>query len=1346
MEGLARHSIKKQKLRVDADSEEMAIRLQSRMSDINHDKLLPVIQKVMDENDMPEHTIHIDKLTVDLGWLPIDNFYEVIEQRLEKVLSGVIEKKIAEIKKLTATSDTPVKQNDDDKSKTNEHIEKTIDTELDLIAYYLINGVLPWHFHGRSKFNFEELFLAAMAKEQDAVVDLIKKNSHFSQVLIRLVYQLKYSSLKQLLYLLEPKNGALIISYVSDLNSVYLIHPLLLLNSRLFNRLLWQLVLNYSINDRGSQFNRQSFIKYLLQKMARSEGVKYSELLHLLSIGIQKTARNKTLQSSLPALIINLIDEQHKLDLRTGITQEKHTDTPTKSKESSLAKLEQDVSELTSIKDTEKSIALEKEYQIISLLVRLEHYLCSGLNINDHLSVTGRLSAIENIPNNNQYDEFTDLLKLSNSTQSSSTMLMIRQLAKRSKPGLSVLIERLLVVFTPPELLSILMVKERKLIDTWASMLAGSCSQLPIIQPKSKLSSQGVIWQAILQYLMSEASNSWQAESMISHTVNLVASKIKIDSYEFVSKLKLLLDGKTDIRIKRTLDKILSQAKHPESVTRQKKSQLTVIDCLSTQQIAEIFSIYDDMKRIRYFLQYGVLAWRDIQLDEAISAPKAIRKIFNLSSYEVRQCIYFRESHEQSQALNRLVATLSEESLFKLIKLILPQSLKNQEMLFDAIVSSSSEAKYKLDYFKKIIDALLNNKPIDLEEILLGETQINIEEKDKSTRSLSYHELQSELVSRLHRRESEQPESMTTDAILSQLTSNYAPKTRAMIVGLYDTPNLVSNMLKQTSQTSYLKILKVMQPGNFAFLEELMNSLMTIPMPYRPDSKLLRQTLLTESINLQYPVDERFFVRIFSQLFKGSLSQPLKKHLLKSADRWLEEDSLPVMVVSSYQKAINQGYPQLLNFASEQLETQVDSLNSDIQRQSINNQAVSQAAFEFLSGHAEKLEKTERELIIIKLFEQSPQTLALFVKKHIKRQTIRRYWVENLTEVILARLVWLLEPKQFTPLFDSARLLNLAWCSATLKSDLYREGRRELWYFILDFFSSSQPADINRLVVDFVDYFSMPINFQTKKLSKRQRNNQRTNQNDEIESNKLMFDKAITLAKQSNKQDLLKVLSEERRLLSQRWQDNLVENPKAKKNTESGKDEHRQKPKQASQSIDNRLGESFEDGIYIDNAGLILVAVFLPHLFSSLDMLSTTKDGKKALKDSETINRAVHLLQYLVDDSTSTAEPSLVLNKLLCGVSPDFAIEASIALSENEKLICQQLHQAMISRWEQISNTSTEGLQQTFLQREGRLNKVDDGWKLTIQRKTVDILVDQVPWRISIISEAWMPEPVFVSW
>jgi hypothetical protein len=167
--------------------------------------------------------------------------------------------------------------------------------------------------------------------------------------------------------------------------------------------------------------------------------------------------------------------------------------------------------------------------------------------------------------------------------------------------------------------------------------------------------------------------------------------------------------------------------------------------------------------------------------------------------------------------------------------------------------------------------------------------------------------------------------------------------------------------------------------------------------------------------------------------------------------------------------------------------------------------------------------------------------------------------------------------------------------------------------------------------------------------------------------------------------------------------------------------------------------------IYVVNAGLVMTNPFLPRWFQALDMLEDVEPGKTRLRPDR-LSRAVHLLQYLVDRSAETPEPMLCLNKLLCGAPLAAPVERRIELTENEIKTCQKLLRSVLANWKILSGTSIEGLQQTFLQREGRLERTSDGWRLFVQRKTVDVLLDQIPWSISTVFHSWMREPIFVTW
>ncbi|MBS3771738.1 MAG: hypothetical protein KGY69_15920, partial [Bacteroidales bacterium] len=63
-----------------------------------------------------------------------------------------------------------------------------------------------------------------------------------------------------------------------------------------------------------------------------------------------------------------------------------------------------------------------------------------------------------------------------------------------------------------------------------------------------------------------------------------------------------------------------------------------------------------------------------------------------------------------------------------------------------------------------------------------------------------------------------------------------------------------------------------------------------------------------------------------------------------------------------------------------------------------------------------------------------------------------------------------------------------------------------------------------------------------------------------------------------------------------------------------------------------------------------------------------------------------------------------------------------------------------------LKNTTPQGLREGFLQRPGKLSKVDNGWKLNVEQDTIDILLDNLPWSYQIVSFPWMKQVIFVKW
>lgn len=169
-----------------------------------------------------------------------------------------------------------------------------------------------------------------------------------------------------------------------------------------------------------------------------------------------------------------------------------------------------------------------------------------------------------------------------------------------------------------------------------------------------------------------------------------------------------------------------------------------------------------------------------------------------------------------------------------------------------------------------------------------------------------------------------------------------------------------------------------------------------------------------------------------------------------------------------------------------------------------------------------------------------------------------------------------------------------------------------------------------------------------------------------------------------------------------------------------------------------------DHGVSIDNAGLVIIAVYLPMLFNRLGYLS---DDRRDFKSKECQVKAIFVSQCFVTDEKEIPESELFLNKVLTGYdnSPE-PLPRSCDLTENELEIMEQLKKAVLMNWDKMRHTSWEGFQKTFIQRKGMLKMEEDNWMLTVEEKPFDILLDSLPWNFKLVKAPWMEKMLRVKW
>lgn len=170
---------------------------------------------------------------------------------------------------------------------------------------------------------------------------------------------------------------------------------------------------------------------------------------------------------------------------------------------------------------------------------------------------------------------------------------------------------------------------------------------------------------------------------------------------------------------------------------------------------------------------------------------------------------------------------------------------------------------------------------------------------------------------------------------------------------------------------------------------------------------------------------------------------------------------------------------------------------------------------------------------------------------------------------------------------------------------------------------------------------------------------------------------------------------------------------------------------------------NLQDGtyFYIQNAGVILIHPFLPAFFKNLKLVE-----KGQFVNDPATQKAVHLIWYLATGTTNPTESDLVLPKFLCGVPLNYPLERRIEITTEDQEEANNLLQAVIDHWQVLKSTSPDGLREGFLQRDGKLELRQGSWYLQVEQKAIDVLLDRLPWNLSIIKLSWMLEMLKVEW
>ncbi len=163
--------------------------------------------------------------------------------------------------------------------------------------------------------------------------------------------------------------------------------------------------------------------------------------------------------------------------------------------------------------------------------------------------------------------------------------------------------------------------------------------------------------------------------------------------------------------------------------------------------------------------------------------------------------------------------------------------------------------------------------------------------------------------------------------------------------------------------------------------------------------------------------------------------------------------------------------------------------------------------------------------------------------------------------------------------------------------------------------------------------------------------------------------------------------------------------------------------------------------IWVQNAGLIVVHPFIGQFFINTGIAD--KSGKFIPDD---LDLAVQSLHYLATGDENFFEGRLVMEKFLCGVPLKMPVSIESQLTEKIKSEATDLLNEVVKNWPALKKTSADGLRQMFIWRDGKLVQNENNYKIIVERKAQDILLEKLNWNISMVKLPWIRKIIFVEW
>jgi len=276
------------------DSKSLAHTLQTDISTWSSYKMKRIVNRVFTDICPEDQTLKISKLSIDLGAITYENMLSELPLRLEDALRKALYDLIMYPKGGDKTLEI-----------VNEHI-----TQINVLRDFLLQGMMPWNYQ-ETYGTTEQLMRSQLTKNRLDVIQMIQEIGKQKNVRKRIAWQFPYVIIKKIIAGLEPNNHQQIINFSEEFVKVQEKETIVQTSTNDLKKNIWLWILNYLFTDRGTIFNKISFVRNTVEQMANHFNLSYDAMLELIENAIERANEYSQVDKGFIAILKLLSEELH---------------------------------------------------------------------------------------------------------------------------------------------------------------------------------------------------------------------------------------------------------------------------------------------------------------------------------------------------------------------------------------------------------------------------------------------------------------------------------------------------------------------------------------------------------------------------------------------------------------------------------------------------------------------------------------------------------------------------------------------------------------------------------------------------------------------------------------------------------------------------------------------------------------------------------------------------------------------------------------------------------------------------------------------------------------------------